>query len=206
MRFDPAEMSRDAFYFAMISVIIPRPIAWVSTLSAAGRPNLAPFSFFTGITSDPPSLLINVGTRGGAAKDTARNILETGQFVVNIVTDALAQQMVQTSGEYGPEVNEFETAGVTPLAAELVMPSRVQESPVSIECELMRCVDVDSVDVPGDISAHIILGRILLIHADESVLGDKGRVDPAKLDAIGRLGGTGYCRVRDIFQMQRPKV
>ena len=212
MLYNPAEMSRSAFYFAMISVIVPRPIAWVSTQSAPqddapdGRLNLAPFSFFSGVTSDPPTLSIAVGTRDGVAKDTARNILATGQFVVNICNDALAQKMVQTSGEYGAEVDEFALAGLTPVPSELVTPPRVAEAPVAMECELLRCIDIESEDIPGEISSHLIVGKILMIHANDAVIGDKERVDPAKLDAVGRLGGTGYCRVRDIFQMQRPRA
>ncbi len=206
MRYNPAEMSRSALYFALISVIVQRPIAWVSTQSTDGQLNVAPFSFFSGVTSDPPTLSIAVGTRDGAAKDTARNILATGQFVVNICNDALAQKMVQTSGEYGPDVDEFALAGLTPAASEVVTPPRVAGAPVSLECELLRCVDIESEDVPGEVSSHLIVGKILMIHADDAVIGDKDRVDPAKLDAVGRLGGAGYCRVRDILEMQRPKA
>ena len=121
MRIDPREVSASKVYFAMVSTIVPRPIAWVSTLSKYGIPNLAPFSFFTGVTSRPPTIAICVGNRSdGSMKDTAQNILDTKEFVINVVPSHLAQAMVASSGEYPPVVNEFGAAGVRAVPAERV--------------------------------------------------------------------------------------
>jgi flavin reductase (DIM6/NTAB) family NADH-FMN oxidoreductase RutF len=200
----PEETSKADLYFRMIECIVPRPIAWVSTLSKAGVPNLAPYSFFTGIHSEPPTLLFCAGNkRSGQPKDSARNALETGEFVVNIGNFAQAVPMVQTSAEYADELSEWEPAGVTPLPSERVKPPRVQGAPVHLECVLHDSYKL----MHGAVcSSQIIIGRIVLIHVDESVADGKGGVDPWKLDAIGRLGGQQYCRTNAIFEVPRPKL
>ena len=191
---------RDA-YALLISVILPRPIAWVSTLSADGRGNLAPFSFFQGVTANPPTLLfVAANTREGAKKDTLRNIEATGEFTVNLVPYSLAEAMNATSASLPHGESEFERFGIRAAPAARVRPPRVADSPVSLECVLDRIVSVGE----GPLAGNVIFGRILHAHVDDAVLGADGRPDPAKLDLIGRLGGEGYVRTRERFDLRRP--
>jgi flavin reductase (DIM6/NTAB) family NADH-FMN oxidoreductase RutF len=201
MRFDPSTVSSDAAYHWLVATIVPRPIAWVSTLNENGTANLAPFSFFTGVTSEPLTCLICVArNKAGEKKDTWRNIERTNEYVIHVVSDALGQQMNATSRALPYGVDEFEVAGVTKAPSELVAPPRVLESPVAMECRLDRIVEVGP---PGDGTA-IIIGQVLLWHVHDDVLVN-GRIDMGRLDAIGRTAGAGYVRTRDRFDMVRPK-
>lgn len=191
---------RDAYGW-MTNAITPRPIAWVSTISADGRPNLAPFSFFQGVCSNPPSLLIvPTNNRDGAKKDTLRNIEAVPEFVVNVVPFALAEAMNATAAGLPHGESEFDHAGLAPAPATKVRPPRVAASPVALECALDRIVVVGS----GVGAGNIVIGRVLAMHVDEAVLGADGRLDPAKLDLIGRLGGDLYTRTREVFEIVRP--
>src|SRR5687768_14798397 len=173
---------RDAYNW-MIGTILPRPIAWVSTISNDGKTNLAPFSFFQGVTSNPPTLLfIPVNKRDGAKKDTVRNIEQVPEFVVNLVPFALAEPMNNTSALLPYGESEFETYGIAPAPSERVRPPRVALAPVAFECTLDRIVNVGE----GPLAAHVVFGRIELVHIDEAILAADGRPDPAKLDLIGR--------------------
>jgi flavin reductase (DIM6/NTAB) family NADH-FMN oxidoreductase RutF len=204
LKVDPAEISSDAAYYWMAATIVPRPIAWVSTLNPDGSANLAPFSFFTGVGSDPPTCLICVGRRTktaiGEKKDTWANIERTGEFVINTVPDALAAAMNLTSKEYPAHTDEFVVAGVEKTASEKVAPPRVTEAPVAFECRLHKIVEVGA---PGDETA-IIVGEILLWHVRDDLLVG-GRIDFGRLDAVARLGGAFYARTRERFEMTRPK-
>ena len=204
MKIDPATLSEDAAYYWQIATIVPRPIAWVSTLNEDATANLAPFSFFTGVGSEPPTCLICVSRKGrtdpGAKKDTWLNIERTGELVINVVPDALADAMNVTSKEYARGVDEFEAAHVTKAASERVATPRVAEAPAAFECKLMQIVEVGQV---GEGTA-IIICEILLWHVSDDVLVE-GRVDPGKLDLVGRLGGASYSRTRDRFDLSRPK-
>lgn len=195
---DPEGLSRGAMYRFMIGVIVPRPIAFVSTRGAGGRPNLAPFSFFNGLTSRPPLLSIAINLRDGEPKDTLRNIRASREFVVNVVDAAMLERMVRTSGEWPPEVNEFELVGFTEAPADRVRAPRVAESPVSLECRLHQ-------ELPFAETV-LVIGEILRAHVDERVLDEHGHVDPVKLAPVGRLGGDGYSIVRDVVGQARPKV
>jgi flavin reductase (DIM6/NTAB) family NADH-FMN oxidoreductase RutF len=199
VRVDPAALSSAAAYQWLVATILPRPIAWTSTLNEDGSANLAPFSFFTGVSSDPPSCLICVSRHGqGYKKDTWRNIERTGEYVIHVVPDALAHQMNATSRALAYGVDEIVEAGLTKLASELVAPPRVAEAPVAMECRLDRIIEI------GRAGTAVIIGEVLLWHVrDELLVG--GRLDPGRLDAIGRLGGAGYTRTRDRFEMPRPK-
>ena len=187
----------------MIGAIVPRPIAFVSTVSPEGVRNLAPFSFFTGISANPPVICFCPMRRSGefAQKDTLYNITRTREFVVNVVSEEFAEKMNICSGDYPPEVDEFEAAGLTPLASDLVRPPRVAESHVQMECKLYLTVEIGS--QPG--SGNLVLGEILRMHVDDRVVTDY-RIDPDKLRAIGRMGGNFYTRTGDRFEMIRPKV
>ena len=199
MKIEPAAMSPDAAYYWMVATIVPRPIAWTSTLNEDGSANLAPFSFFTGITSDPPSCLICISRHGPSRKkDTRLNIERTGEYVIHVVTDALAEQMNVTSRAFPHGVDEFVEAGLDKTPSDLVAPPRVAEAPVAMECRLDRVVEV------GRSGGAIIIGEILLWHVRDDLLVG-GRLDMGRLDAIGRLSGAGYTRTRDRFEMPRPK-
>jgi flavin reductase (DIM6/NTAB) family NADH-FMN oxidoreductase RutF len=199
VKLDPAAISSDAAYYWMVATIVPRPIAWTSTLNEDGSANLAPFSFFTGITSEPPSCLICVSRHGASRKkDTRRNIERTGEFVIHVVTDALAAQMNATSRVAPYGVDELVEAGLTKLPSEKVAPPRIAEAPVAMECRLDRVVEI------GRAGTAILIGEILLWHVRDDLLVG-GRLDMGRLDAVGRLSGSGYARTRDRFELDRPK-
>ncbi len=199
---DPAQIAPNDTYKLMIGMIVPRPIAFVSTIDAAGIRNLAPFSYFTACSSNPPVVCFCAAVRTGPRpyKDTLYNIEATGEFVVNIVSEEFAEQMNLCSADVPPEVDEFELSGLTPLASDLVKPPRVAESKVQMECRLHQIVRVS--DQPG--GGILVLGEVLRFHVLESLL-DGYKIDPDRLNAIGRMGGPAYVRTRDRFEMQRPK-
>jgi flavin reductase (DIM6/NTAB) family NADH-FMN oxidoreductase RutF len=203
---DPAQIAPNEIYKLMIGMIVPRPIAFVSTVDAAGIRNLAPFSYFTACSSNPPVVCFCTAVRTGPRpyKDTLLNVEATGEFVVNIVSEDIAAQMNLTSADVPPEIDEFELSGLTPIASDLVKPPRVAESKVQMECRLHQIVRVS--DQPG--GGILVLGEVLRFHVIESLLDDQKsgyKIDPDKLNAIGRMGGPVYTRTRDRFEMQRPK-
>lgn len=192
--------SRDAYGW-MISTILPRPIAWVSTISADGKTNLAPFSFFQGVTANPPTLMfVPVNTRDGTKKDTVRNIEAVPEFVVNLVPFALAEQMNASAAMLPYGESEFEKFGIASAPSERVRPPRVAAAPVAFECTLDRIILIGE----GPLAANVVFGRILVAHVDDAVIGTEGLPDAAKLDLIGRLGGDGYARTTERFEMERP--
>ncbi|MBE7463503.1 MAG: flavin reductase family protein [Planctomycetes bacterium] len=201
MLLDPTAMPPHQFYPYMIASINPRPIAWVSTLSPGGVTNLAPFSFFNGITSNPPALLFCPSNkRDGTKKDSLRNAEARGEFVVNVVNYDLAERMNATSAEYAYEVSEFERCGLTPAPSTKIATPRVAEAPVAYECRVLEIVRVGE----GPSAGNVVIGRIEMLHVAETVLDAEGRIDPAKLDTIGRMGGEGYARTRERFDLTRP--
>jgi flavin reductase (DIM6/NTAB) family NADH-FMN oxidoreductase RutF len=205
----PSDLQHSELYGLLLNSVAPRPIAWVSTMSASGALNLAPFSFFNAVSVDPPLLAFAPGLRppkqpqagDGEAKDTLRNIRETKEFVVNIVTYELAEAMNLTSGEYDAWVNEFEVAKVTPEPSKIVRPPRVAESPVSFECKLHQILDFSS----RPTSSSLVIGQVVSIHMNDAYIKD-GRLDRNSLDLIGRMGGMQYTRTTQRFEMVRPKV
>jgi flavin reductase (DIM6/NTAB) family NADH-FMN oxidoreductase RutF len=198
---DFSKLSPREAYGWMTSTILPRPIAWVSTISAEGRTNLAPFSFFQGITANPPTLMfVPVNTRDGLPKDTLRNIEATREFVVNVVPFALAESMNATAALLPYGESEFEKFAVGSAASVRVKPPRVALSPVAFECQLHSITRIGE----GPIAANVVFGRILLVHVDDAVLGADGHPDAAKLDLIGRLGGESYTRTTGQFALKRP--
>ena len=199
MQIDPRDLAVKAAYPLFISTIVPRPIAWVSTLGPDGRPNLAPFSFFMGVTSDPPTLAVAIGRRRGEPKDTARNIEAAGEFVVNVVTTDLAGAMVLTSADFPPTVNEFAEVGLTPLPSARVKPPRVAESPLHMECRLERLLTI------GRSGTALAIGEVVLFHiADELWTGHD--VDIGRLKPLGRLGGALYAPIERTIAIQRPEI
>jgi flavin reductase (DIM6/NTAB) family NADH-FMN oxidoreductase RutF len=204
-----SEIPHDELYGILLNSIAPRPIAWVSTRRASGKPNLAPFSFFNAMSVDPPLVGFSPGLRQpkqadashGEPKDTLRNIRETKEFVVNIVTYDLLRPMNVTSGEYDRSVNEFELAKVTPLPSRLVRPPRVAESPVSFECRLYQILDFS----PAPTGSSLVIGEIVSIHMNDAHIKN-GRLDRNSLDLIGRMGGIQYTRTTERIELARPKV
>ena len=213
----PSQLAHREFYNILISAVAPRPIAWVSSLSASGHPNLAPFSFFNAVCTKPPLLAFAPGMRlpkksgaaagepagapAGQPKDTLRNIRETGEFVINIVTYKLAVAMNLTSGDYDVDINEFELAKIASASSKVVRPRCVAESPISFECKLWQILDFN----PAPEGGSLVIGEIVSIHVDERYLKE-GRIDRNSLDLIGRMGGMQYTRTTERFEMVRPKV
>jgi flavin reductase (DIM6/NTAB) family NADH-FMN oxidoreductase RutF len=199
---DPRSTNPRNVYKLMIGVIVPRPIAFVSSLSPEGIPNLAPFSFFTGISANPPVICFCPMVRGsdGGRKDTIRNIEATREFVVNVVSEDFADRMNICSAEFPPEVDEFQASGLTPIPSDLVKPARVQESRVNMECRLVQIVEVSAKPLGGS----IVLGEVLRFHVADALFHDF-RIDPNQLRPIGRMGGPSYTRTTDRFDLARPK-
>ena len=202
MIIDPSEHDDTSIYKLLIGSIVPRPIAFVSTISRSGVRNLAPFSFFSAVCSNPPIVLISTSVRkDGKQKDTHINIEATKEFVVNIVSEKFVQQMNQCSADFTPEIDEFTVSGLTPIPADLVKPPMVGESMIQMECRLANIVTFGQ----GPGSGSTIFGRVIRFHvADE--LFDNYRIDPVRLQAIGRMGGPTYTRTTDRFNMERPKL
>ncbi|HKX00776.1 MAG TPA: flavin reductase family protein [Bryobacteraceae bacterium] len=203
MIINPAEHDYRNIYKLMVGVIVPRPIAFVSTVSPEGVRNLAPFSFFTGISANPPVICFSPMIRGsdGSRKDTLRNIEAVKEFVVNVVSEEFAEQMNICSAEFPPEVDEFAQSGLTPIASDLVKPPRVKESHINMECRLVQIVHVS----PKPLGGSIVLGEVLRFHIDDALFTDY-KIDPDKLHPIGRMGGPTYTRTTDRFDMQRPQT
>ena len=188
-------------YAMLISCVVPRPIAFVTTVSPAGVVNLAPFSFFNGVAGNPPMVMFApANDRHGREKDSLTNLRQLGEFVVNIVPHASAEAMNETSFEYPPDVSELAVCGFTAIPSHHVRPPRVAESPVHLECRLVQVVDLGT----GPLAGHICIGEVLCFHVADGYLAPDGVVDPAKLDAIARMGGDWYATTRDRFRMARP--
>jgi flavin reductase (DIM6/NTAB) family NADH-FMN oxidoreductase RutF len=188
-------------YAWMSNTITPRPIAWVSTISAEGKTNLAPFSYFQAICSNPPTLLFT-GTidRNGKQKDSVINVRHVPEFVVNLVSFDLAGPMNLTAASLPHGESEFEHFGIASVPSLKVKPLRVAAAPVAFECRVDRSLDLGE----GPMSANVVLGRVVQMHVAESVLGADGMVDPHKLDTVGRFGGNYYTRTKDLFTIPRP--
>lgn len=201
MIIDPGPLPTRERYAWMTATVLPRPIAFVSTVSPDGVVNLAPFSYFNGVSSTPPILSVAIGPkRGGVSKDTIRNIESTGELVINVVPRAIAELMVKTSGDYDPDVSEFDVSGLTRVPSQLVRPPRVGECPIAFEC---RCLQVVKVGAPN-LATSLVLAEVLLLHVADDVLTD-GRVDPRKVDPVARLGGSLYATLGEVWEIPRPE-
>lgn len=200
MTVDPAATPPHQLYKILTGSVVPRPIAFVSTVSREGKRNLAPFSFFNAICGNPPTVCFSTAFRE-PRKDTYVNIQETGEFVVNVVSEEMAEKMNLCSGEYPYGVDEFEISGLTPVPSDLVRPPRVAESHVNMECKLNQIVDISSRPYGGS----LIIGEVIRFHVDDAIV-DHFRIDADKLRAVARMGGNEYSRTRDRFEMIRPGV
>jgi len=199
---DPASHPYPEIYKLMIGAIVPRPIAFVSSQDAQGVLNLAPFSYFTACSTNPPVVCFCSAVRTGPRphKDTLENIRATGEFVVNIVTEEIAAPMNAASAEVGPDVDEFALTGLTPVPSERITVPRVAESPIHMECRLRQILEISP--LPG--GGNLVLGDVLLFHIREDLLAN-GKIDPDRLRAVGRMGGPTFVRTHDRFDMPRPK-
>jgi flavin reductase (DIM6/NTAB) family NADH-FMN oxidoreductase RutF len=202
MKIDPISLDSRAIHELMVGCISPRPIAFVSTVGADGVYNAAPFSFFTVLSLHPTVVGFSVGRRrGGAKKDTLVNIESSRDYVINVVSEAIAPAMNQAAGEYPSDVDEFRQVGLTPLASDLVRPPRVAESPIQMECRLMQIMEFGT----SPRLHNFVIGEVLRVHVDDEMIID-GVVKADRLRAVGRLGEDLYCRTRDLFEMKRPAV
>jgi len=188
--------ARDA-YQLMIACLIPRPIAWVSTVDQGKRTNLAPFSFFGGVTSSPPTVMVSVGRRDGERKDTARNLLATREAVVHIPHRALAEKMVASAAGLPPEESEFDATGLTTAPSVAVRAPRIADAAVAMEVVLRQHQEV------GNGPVDLFLLEVLHVHLADDLLRD-GLPDPALFQAVGRLGGASYCDTGAPFSVERP--
>jgi flavin reductase (DIM6/NTAB) family NADH-FMN oxidoreductase RutF len=203
MELNPSDLAARDTYKLLTGIIQPRPIAWVSSMSREGMLNLAPFSFFTAVCSNPPTVIFCPGISyyTGQPKDTWRNVEETGEFVINVVTDDVAEQMNITATETEPEINEFELAGVTPIPSNIVQVPRVAESPINIECRLNQIVVIN--DERG--GGAIVIGTVVYFHIDDAVYVPDYKINTVSLKPVGRLAGPNYSRTHHIFNMIRPQ-
>jgi flavin reductase (DIM6/NTAB) family NADH-FMN oxidoreductase RutF len=201
MIIDVSKADALAVYRAIVGVVTPRPIAWVTTVDSDGRVNLAPFSFFNAFGANPPVVVFSpVLRRDGSRKDTLRNLEAVNEFVLNAAVEQLAEKVNATSRELPPGESEVDYAGLTLQPSAKVRPPRVAESPVHLECQVRQIMSIGD----GPLAANLVIGEVLLFDIADSVLDDHGAVDPRKLRTIARLGGDYYCRSADLFEMKRP--
>lgn len=200
---DPKAVSTAALHGYMLGAVTPRPIAFASTIDSAGNVNLSPFSFFNVFSANPPIMIFSPARRGrdNTTKHTYENVLQVKEVVINIVNYDIVQQMSLSSTEYGKGVNEFEKAGLTPLASQTIKPPRVAESPVQFEC---RVNEVISLGTEGG-AGNLVICEVLKMHINEAVLDADGKIDPVKLDAVSRMGGNWYGRAKQgMFEVPKP--
>ena len=201
MIIDPANQSFSENHKLMIGSIVPRPIALVSTISKGNINNVAPFSYFNGVCSNPPTIMFAPARRGydGKTKDTLNNIRETNEFAINIVSEEIVEPMVACSTDYSDEVDEFKISDFTPIQCDKILAPRVEESKVVFECKLNTIIEIGP-SKPG--GGFVVIGEIVLFHINDDVLKD-GKIDLSSLNPVGRLSGNNYSRVFDSFEVKR---
>ncbi|HEY3741053.1 MAG TPA: flavin reductase family protein [Bryobacteraceae bacterium] len=204
MTIDPSIESPQNIYKLLTGAVVPRPIAFVSSLSADGIPNLAPFSFFTVISANPPVICFSpmIRSSDSSRKDTLNNIEATREFSVNIVSEDFVAKMNLCAPEYPPDVNEFEVSGLTPIASDLIHPARVKESRIQMECRLIEVVHVSAKPLGGS----LVIGEVIRFHVADDLNVTAFRVEPDRLNAVGRMGGPTYARTTDRFDLERPHI
>ena len=195
---DPRELDRRERYGLLVSTVIPRPIGWASTISLNGHVNLAPFSFFAAVSADPWMVMLSIGRRRGALKDTADNLRAQGEAVIHIPERRLAERMVSSSAEVAAEVDEFDFAGLTKVPADIVAPPRIAEAAVAMECKKTSYIEL------GEGPVDVFFLEVVRVHLDPRILDAEGRPDPIRLEAVGRLGGSDYCVTESLFNLERP--
>ncbi len=189
---EPGKIPTSDFHQYLLGAVAPRPIAFASTIDEDGNPNLAPYSFFNCFSSNPPILVFssNRKVHGNTTKDTLHNVMATGEVVINVVTYNIVRQAAVAGIEFPKEISEFTKTGLTPLPADLVKPFRVKESPVHMECKVKEILPLGDRGGAG----HLIICEVVRMHVDEAVLDENGRIDPHKIDLVGRMGRAYYVR------------
>lgn len=200
MQFDPNELEHSAVYKLLTGSVIPRPIGWISTVDQNGINNLAPFSYFNAVGEDPPHVMFSTVRGNDTNKDTLNNVLSNGQFVVNMVTEELAEKMNLTSQSVASDIDEFELAHLTPISSVKVKPMRVKESPITFECELVHHYFLENHKNGG---ACIIIGRIVMMHFADDVLLDNFKINLENYKPIARLAGSNYAKLGEQFSIKR---
>jgi flavin reductase (DIM6/NTAB) family NADH-FMN oxidoreductase RutF len=200
MEFNPDTLEPKAIYKLLTGSVIPRPIGWISTVDENGINNLAPFSYFNAVGEDPPHVMFSTTRGNNTNKDTLNNVLTNKQFVVNMVTETLVEQMNITSNAVPADVDEFELAGVTPIPSVKIKPMRVKESPVSFECELVHHYFLENHKNGGSC---IVIGRIVMMHFHDSVLLENYKINMENYKPIARLAGSNYSKIAEIFSVKR---
>lgn len=198
---DPDQLSERENYKFLIGSIIPRPIAFVTTASEDGVLNGAPFSYFNIVSSNPPMISLSIQRSGGKQKDTARNILESGEFVVHIVDEQNVEKINQTAASLAPDESEVELAQLTPVKSVKVSVPGVKEAKVRMECVLEQALELGGGNVSG---CDFIIGKVVQFHIEDSIY-NHGRINPEGLAAVSRLAGNNYAKVGEIFEIERPK-
>jgi len=204
IRIDPQNTPTADLHQYLLGSVSPRPICFASTVDSEGNPNLAPYSFFNVFSSNPPIAIFssNRRVRDNTTKDTLHNIESTKEVVINVVNYDIVQQMTLASIEYPSTVNEFEKAGFTALKSELIKPLRVKESPVQMECKVKEIIPLGESGGAGN----LIVCEVVLMHINETILDDEGKIDPHKIDLMGRMGRAFYCRASGdaVMKIHRP--
>jgi flavin reductase (DIM6/NTAB) family NADH-FMN oxidoreductase RutF len=191
MRIDPSDHGAEQIYRLMTGIVVPRPIAWVTSLSASGVLNLAPFSAFTFVSQKPPMLAISVGRKGNVFKDTAHNILATGEYVIHIADTPLMEAVHESSAEHPADVSEVEALGLETLPGENIK----VPPPVAMECRFRQCLEF------GEARSKLIVGEVVMIHIRDGLVSN-GKVETAALDPIARIGGPRYAKLGEIVTLQ----
>ena len=201
---NPLDVPTSVFHAYMLGAVAPRPIAFASTIDNEGRVNLAPFSFFNAFGANPPLLIFSPArrVRDNTIKHTLENVYHNDEVVINIVDYAMVEQMSLASCEYDRGTNEFEKAGLTPVASTMVRPPRVAESPAAFECKVIQVIETGTEGGAGN----LILCQVVLAHFKEDILDANGKIDPTRLDAVARMGGDWYCRANGdaLFEVPKP--
>lgn len=200
MKFDPNDLTEKQTYKLLIGTVLPRPIGWISTVSKDGVYNVAPYSFFNAMGSDPPHVAFSSGWHADGRKDSAQNIFDTGEFVANLVHEGVVEKMNLTATVLPAEVDEFEFAGLTAVSSEKIAAPRVKESLVNFECKLVHHYQLEGARGNGNI---IFIGRIVMMHIDDTILLDNYKIDIAAFRPVGRLAGAHYSRTNDLFALER---
>ncbi|HYG19553.1 MAG TPA: flavin reductase family protein [Ohtaekwangia sp.] len=201
---NPKEVPVSKVHAYLLGAVVPRPIAFASTIDKQGNVNLSPFSFFNCFGATPPLLIFSPARRGrdNTVKHTYENVQEVGEVVIHVVSYAMVQQMNLASAEFPKGVDEFTKSGFTPIPSVIVKPPRVAESPVAMECKVLQIIRTGDQGAAGN----LVICEVLLMHIKEEVLDEAGRISPQKLDAVARLGGDWYCRVNGdvLFELPKP--
>ena len=195
MKIDPAELGAEKAYRLLTGIVVPRPIAWVTSLSQAGTVNLAPFSAFTFVSLKPPMLAISVGRKSGVYKDTARNILDREEYVIHIADSPLMSAVHESSAEHPPEVSEVEVLGLETTPSDHIAVPRLTAAPIAMECRFRQCLEF------GDTRSRLIVGEVVAFHIKDDLLAN-GKIETESLDPIARIAGPRYARLGEIFTLK----